>query len=179
MLCTGELERLLPTQWDSIINVAGNSPPRIRSFMSEIIFAGTVVAGNIKEEKVIADLSKARKRDAQIVKGRFENKENENATMRFIYKKYKEEPVVKYELKDGEEYYLPVGVADHINNDIGMWEHEALCDSKGKQTSESKPKRIRRCQFVPLGFGPIEEIQELEPVKEEKTVLPPLIKTKK
>jgi len=136
--------------------------------------AGTILVGSgVKHKKTKANLEQLKAKDNQLVRGRFHWQEYPGGTFSFVYKKYKGDPVVRYDLKDGEVYELPLGVAKHLNNDVGRWEHSYLLDKDGKP-SKMASTRVRRVQFESLEFMDIEEIgpSRIEEVKIED--LPPL-----
>lgn len=54
------------------------------------------------------------KKDAKIVKGRFVWMECAGGTLKFHYKKYPGEKIKTYQLTDGNEYELPLGVVKHL-----------------------------------------------------------------
>ncbi|HXB11352.1 MAG TPA: hypothetical protein VNZ45_05155, partial [Bacteroidia bacterium] len=56
-----------------------------------------------------------RDRDREKVKGIFRYHEVPGAAFAFCHRIYKEDPVEKYNLLDGEMYELPLGVARHLN----------------------------------------------------------------
>jgi len=140
--------------------------------MSENNAGKVLVGANARSGKrKKANIEQLRKKDAQIVKGRFNNLEIPGGTLRFVYRKYEGDPVIKYELKDGEIYSIPVGVARHLNNDVGRYEHSDLLGADGKSSTTIR-RRIRRCSFENLEFMDIEDIGATQ--IEEVTVLPSL-----
>jgi hypothetical protein len=42
----------------------------------------------------------------------------------FVYRRFKDQPIMKYEFKDGGVYEVTVGVMEHINNTCKYREHE-------------------------------------------------------
>lgn len=93
-----------------------------------------------------------RKRDAKMVRGRFEYHESPGAEFFFRYHAYEGDPVVDYTLQDGEVRELPYGVAKHLNN-IGYPTHKYEQDASGKNVMKIG-KFTKRCSFVPLDFMP-------------------------
>jgi len=124
---------------------------------NEIQPAGRVLVGGIKakgkKKKINIDQLKAK--DSQLVKGRFSYVEIPGGTLSFVYKAYEGDPVVRYDLKDGEIYKLPLGVARHLNNNVGRNESMFLLDMAGKPSTIAC-RRIRRCSFESLEFIDIE-----------------------
>ncbi len=95
-------------------------------------------------------LKKLHKEDSRIVKGSFICHEPKGGSVTFSYRKYRQDPVKKYTLKDGETYELPVGVAKHVN-DCGWDVHSNILDSEGNPTVV-KGKRERRFTFQSIDF---------------------------
>lgn len=136
---------------------------------NEISTPGRVVVGATgKAEKKKVDINTRKAKDKQLVKGRFNNIEFPGGTFSFVYKAYKGDPVIRYDLKDGEICWLPLGVARHLNNNVGIFQHKYLLDKNGKPTT-SIMHRIRRCSFENLEFMDIEDIgaQRIENVEME------------
>lgn len=126
--------------------------------MLQVERAGTVqVGGTPQISKQKANIDELRKRDSVLVRGRFNNLENPGGTFRFVVKLYKNDPVMKYELRDGHVYELPRGVARHLNNDVGRTEHQFLLDERGNP-STMIGRRIRRVMFEHLEFVDIDDI---------------------
>ena len=123
----------------------------------EIQSAGRVLVGGIKnkakKKKVNIDQLKAK--DSQLVKGRFNQIESPGGVLSFVYKAYEGDPVVRYDLKDGEMYRIPLCVARHLNNDVGRNENIYLLDNSGKPSTIAA-RKIRRCSFEHLEFVDID-----------------------
>ena len=92
-----------------------------------------------------------RERDAKLVKGKFMFHEVPGGTLRFNFHKYKGDPVKTYELVDGEIYTIPLGVAKHLNQDVGYPIHQHALDDNGKPSMKIG-KFERRCSFQSLEF---------------------------
>lgn len=60
-------------------------------------------------------LAKFMKEESRIVKGVFRFFESEGMSAKIIVKKYKELPVFEKEMIDGQEYEIPLYVANHLN----------------------------------------------------------------
>ena len=155
-----------------------SSPVFLENFMLEknITTPGTVLVGATGSVgKKVNNLAQLQARDEKLVKGRFNYLEVPGGILSFVYKAYKGQPVVRYDLKDGEIYRLPLGVAKHLNNNVGRIEHAYLLDQQGNP-SKMTNRRVRRCTFENLEFMDIEEMGNTR--IEEVTVsdLPPLVK---
>lgn len=90
-----------------------------------------------------AKISKQRERDKTPVTGYFRNLEAPGDIVKFIYKKYKGDPIETYELKDGEAITIPFGVAQHINDKGKIPEHKNVLDDQGKPVSKITSNRRR------------------------------------
>jgi len=125
----------------------------------DIKIAGTVLVGGIKGKgkKKKININQLKEKDGQLVKGRFSYIEIPGGTLSFVYKAYEGEPVVRYDLKDGDIYKLPLGLACHLNNDVGRKESMYLLDNKGKP-SIMADRKIRKCSFENLEFIDIEDM---------------------
>lgn len=102
-------------------------------------------------------LEQQRERDKKPVKGIFRFNEVPGGRMMFVYKKYKKDPLQKYELVDGEIYTLPLGVAKHLTQDVWYPENENVMDENGKVVARVG-RKIRRCSFESLEFMDLEEL---------------------
>ena len=102
-------------------------------------------------------LEEQRERDKKPVKGIFRFHEVPGGVMPFVYKKYPKDPVLRFELKDGEVYTLPLGVAKHLTQDVWYPENENVMDENGKVVARVG-RKIRRCSFESLEFMDIEEL---------------------
>lgn len=75
-------------------------------------------------------LEKMCKEDSRLVKGVFICHEPKGGSVKFPYRKYKQEPRKDYYLEDGKEYELPIGVVKHLNG-CGWEIHSNLLDAQG------------------------------------------------
>jgi len=97
-------------------------------------------------------LEKQKEEDSKMVTGVFKNLEVPGDTFSFVYKMYKDEPYQRYELKDGETYTIPLGVARHINS-IKKKERDYKVDSRGDKTLETFVSGFtQRVQFLSKEF---------------------------
>ena len=126
--------------------------------VNEIRDPGEILVGvQKKTNKGKANVEQLRARDAKKVRGRFNYLEMPGGTLRFCYRAYKGDPLITYPLKDGEIYELPIGVARHLNTNVGRYEHKYLLDANGNPSAKTRV-RIRRCIFENLEFMDIEDI---------------------
>ena len=102
-------------------------------------------------------IEQQRERDKQLVRGIFRFHEVPGGRMMFVFKKYKGDPLQRYELVDGQEYTIPLGVAKHLTQDVWYPEHENVVDDQGKVIARVG-RKIRRCSFESLEFMDIEEL---------------------
>jgi hypothetical protein len=138
--------------------------------------AGTVMIGAAKPtQKKKQNIAQLAAKDKQLVRGRFNYHEVPGGVLSFVYRAYKGEPVIRYDLKDGEIYNLPLGVARHLNNDVGQIEHSYLLDKYGKPSTMAH-RKVRRCSFENLEFVDIEDIGNTHIEEVTVSEIPPLIK---
>ena len=148
----------------------------VRRFMTENMAGRVLVSGNKLGKKPKINIAQLKAHDAEPVRGRFHYLETPGGTMHFVYKYYKGDPVVRYDLTDGEVYTLPKGVARHLNKNVGHYEHQRLLGLDGTPSVKAK-RRIRKCSFEHLEFMDIEDIKDIEASSIEKVTiddLPPL-----
>jgi hypothetical protein len=115
-------------------------------------------------EKKIKNPTYQRDKDRELVKGIFHFYEVPNGILEFNLKIYKGDPVAFYQLKDGEIYTLPLGVAKHLNTSGKYPEHEHALAPDGKQNIIKVGRMVSRYGFESLEFLPIEDIGDAEPV---------------
>lgn len=97
------------------------------------------------------NLDEQRVEDARIVRGKFNYIECPGGILEFSFKKYKGDPIVKYSLKDGEVYSIPLMVAKHLNTNCAYPSYTFKNDEAGRpQTTVAE--MIRRTSFQNLEF---------------------------
>jgi len=98
-------------------------------------------------------LEEQRIADRKLVRGIFRYHETPNGEIGFSFRKYKNDPVEHYVLKDGETYTIPIGVAKHLNAhgscDYPTYEYKN--DEAGRPVVSLR-QRIRRMSFQNLDF---------------------------
>ena len=67
------------------------------------------------ETKKAVNLKYMRDKDREAVKGVFRFYEVPGGTLSFVFRAYKEDPVERFDLIDGQIYTIPLGVARHLN----------------------------------------------------------------
>ena len=102
-------------------------------------------------------LSYQRQKDKQPVKGVFHFYEVPGGSMSFNFKKYKGDPVERYDLEDGKVYTLPLGVARHLNKNGTYPVHQYLSDESGN-VSKRIGQKVRRFGFQSLEFMDIDDL---------------------
>lgn len=98
-----------------------------------------------------------RDKDRQPVKGVFRFYEVPGGTLDFCFKKYKEDQVEKFSLRDGEIYTIPLGVAKHLNTNCNYPIHQHAKDASGN-VSMRIGQKVNRCGFQSLEFMDIDEL---------------------
>ena len=107
-----------------------------------------------------ARLLRAMEEDEKMVEGKFEFKEITNpkeakgSTVTFHYRKYPGRPVMTYTLKHNEVRQLPLGVAKHINGELGGCKysvHKHVMDQNGNPVIDSA-QEVHRMGFHSTKF---------------------------
>ena len=111
----------------------------------------TSKSANVSKPLSAEDLKKMREKDSKMVKGRFRSMEVPGATVPFVYKKYSGE-VLRYSMRDGEIYTVPVMVAKHINANCRYPENAHLLDMNGNPMVAAG-KYTQRFFFESLEFS--------------------------
>lgn len=111
----------------------------------------------IQDKKKKLNLKYQRDKDREPVKGIFRFFEVPGGSMSFVFRKYKEDPVERYDLIDGHIYTIPLGVAKHLNQNLSYPVHAHATDEHGNPSLKIG-KRIRRCAFQSLEFMDIEDL---------------------
>lgn len=110
------------------------------------------------KKAVTPNIKFQREKDHEMVKGIFKNYETPGGWFAFSFKKYKEDPVTRYELMDGEIYTIPRMVARHIANDLWYPVHSYFRDEDG--TSQMRVgQKVHRAGFQSLEFSDIDEVR--------------------
>jgi len=109
-----------------------------------------------------ANLKFQRDKDREMVKGIFNFYEVPGGTMAFRIKLYKWDDVEKYELKDGETYTLPLGIAKHLNKNGSYPVHAHAVDAQGRPTFKIGQKK-RRFGFQSLEFIDPDDFSTVDP----------------
>lgn len=122
--------------------------------------------------------------DHQIVKGVFKNYRHKNNPVRFVYRKYLQDPIKWYpENKqdpsrpayfiDGQTYEIPLMVANHLNNDCFIPIHENAQDANGKPLPETiVGTKQHRFGFVNTDFRPVAGWKDPSPIVKVTTMSP-------
>ncbi len=92
-----------------------------------------------------------RDKDREMVRGIFRFHEVPNGQMEFMFKKYKEDPLEKFSMVDGQVYTVPLGVAKHLNTNCAYPSYSYKQDEAGRPVV-SMAEMIRRCSFQSLEF---------------------------
>lgn len=120
-----------------------------------------------KEAPKKPNLKYERDRMRELVPGIFRFHEVPGGGISFNYKEFKEDPIEKYTMVDGEQYTVPLGVARHLNRNGWYPEYgfvnvdgnagvkAAAVDANNYQ--QRVVKKVRRYSFQSLQFIDIEE----------------------
>lgn len=104
-----------------------------------------------------AQMRQMRDKSREMVKGIFRFHEVPGGVMEFIYREYRQDPVERFNLVDGEVYTLPLGVARHLNKNIKYPIHAYMTDASGAPIAKAN-QWVRRCSFQSLEFVDIEDL---------------------
>lgn len=110
-----------------------------------------------QEKKAKPNYKYMRDKDREMVKGIFHFYEVPGGSMSFSYKFYKEDPVERFDLLDGQVYTLPLGVAKHLNKNCWYPEYEFMRGEDVRSTMRVG-KKVRRCSFQSLEFVDIDDL---------------------
>lgn len=110
-----------------------------------------------QEKKAKPNYKYLRDKDREMVKGIFHFYEVPGGEMSFSYKCWKEDPVERYNLTDGQVYTLPLGVAKHLNKNCWYPEYEFIRGEDVRSTMKIG-KKVRRCSFQSLEFVDIDDL---------------------
>lgn len=110
-----------------------------------------------KDQKQKPNLKYLRDKDRVMVKGKFLFHEVPGGRMSFSFRKWKEDPVERFDLDDGEIYTIPRGVARHLNAECKYPIHGFTMDENNKPTMKVN-QWIRRCSFQSLEFTDEEDM---------------------
>lgn len=111
-------------------------------------------------------------KDREPVKGVFHFYEVPGGSMSFVYKKYKEDDVERYDLIDGLQYTLPLGVAKHLNKEgrYPVYEHvptesgniqmTGVGDGRNPMQGMRIGRKVARFGFQSLEFLDIDGLEE-------------------
>jgi len=102
-------------------------------------------------------LKELRDKEREMVKGIFRFHEVPNGRMDFMFKKYKQDPIEKFSMIDGQVYTVPLGVARHLNTNVKypIYTHSRI-DEQGNTELVVK-EHIRRCSFQSLEFMDLQD----------------------
>jgi len=110
-----------------------------------------------KEATARPTLKYMRDKDRQMVRGKFIFHECPGGTASFPFHKYKEDPVERFDLTDGQIYTIPLGVAKHLNKNCAYPVHAYAVDENGKPLMKIG-QMVRRMSFQSLEFVDDEDL---------------------
>lgn len=94
--------------------------------LGERIQARKEAAKKMTKAEAARKVANMQARDAELVYGVFKNLETPRGTLVFSIKIYPGDDFKEYELRDGERYRIPRGVAKHLNNNCYYKEYQHL-----------------------------------------------------
>ena len=110
----------------------------------------------LSKTEMAAHLKAAAEKDRQMVRGKFIFHEIPGGQLDFSFRKYKQDALQNFSLKDGEIYTIPLGVAKHLNTNCAYPSYTYKNDENGRPVVQVAEK-IRRCSFQSLEFLDLKE----------------------
>jgi len=107
----------------------------------------------------LVNMKEMQEEDARKIRGTFRCFKPVGGNVSFYFRKWKNDPVEKYELHDGKEYELPLGVVKHLNENCYEEQKSYLLDANG-DSIKGAGKRDHRFAFTPLNYGSSHQIEE-------------------
>lgn len=124
-------------------------------------------------KKPAINIKYQRDKDREMVKGIFRYYESPGATLSFCFKAYKEDPIERFNLLDGQVCTIPLGVAKHLNKSGWYPEYEYMPGEKNTVGAFSPDgqrmriaRKVRRYGFQSLEFLDIDELGEASDIVE-------------
>lgn len=105
-----------------------------------------------KKQEIKAKLKLLQEEERKPVKGIFRNFETPGGVMTFPYRAYKGDPILKFELKDGQLATIPLGVARHLRHRLEYPVHGWRVNEANLATHTSVNKMVKRCTFEYIDF---------------------------
>jgi len=112
-----------------------------------------------KDSKKSQNLRYQRDKDREKVKGIFKFYEVPGGSLSFVFKKYKEDPLEKFEFVDGCIYEIPLGVAKHLNKNGSYPVHAYKMNEDGKSSMQIG-QMVHRFGFQSLEFVDIDDLND-------------------
>ena len=110
-----------------------------------------------KSKKLKESLKYQRDKDRQMVKGIFRFYEVPGGSMSFNYRKYKGDPIERFDMIDGQIYTIPLGVAKHLTNNGSYPVHRYAKDESGS-VSMRVGQKVNRFGFESLEFMDVDDL---------------------
>ena len=128
----------------------------------------------IESKKALVDnpvLSEASEyeRDHEDVRGKFHNYESPGNSLKFRYRKWKQDDIEEWEFKDGEIKSIPLMVAIHLRQSGKDKKYQHKLNSEGKQVQQEAIP-FKRYSFEFLDFLPKEAYEHEESLVEVKRI---------
>ena len=111
------------------------------------------------EKKPKQNLKYLRDKDREQVKGIFRYYEVIGGSLSFYFRAYKEDPIERFDLVDGQIYTIPLGVAKHLNRN-GWYPVYEYYKGEDVQNAMRIAKKVRRFGFQSLEFVDIDDLDQ-------------------
>jgi hypothetical protein len=112
---------------------------------------------SVKKEQKKLDTKSLRDRNREKVRVMFKFDEAPGQTLSFVFREFKEDPIERYDLVDGQVYSLPLGVVKHINKNMYYPVHRHIKNEDGTSSMKIGTK-VRRASCQSLEFIDVEDI---------------------
>lgn len=116
-----------------------------------------MVSPTTDNKKAKESLKYQRDKDRQMVRGIFHFYEVPGGQMSFNFRKYKQDPIERYDFVDGKVYSIPLGVAKHLTQNGGYPVHKYIKTEDGS-TSMRVGQKVNRFGFESLEFMDIDDL---------------------
>lgn len=116
------------------------------------VIVGTKAAPPSGKKVTVEEMEKRRKEANKLVKGIFRCHEPRGGEVTFAWREYKGDPIKQWTLRDGMEYEIPKGLAQHLNKNCGYHIHSHILGPDGNPLIDKRGKRVSRMNFESLEF---------------------------
>jgi len=143
------------TKIEQALNFRAENENKPASIQGKRASTKTVIADSdsvLKKRRFTTEeLARLRDKDAELVTGKFKYHESRGGTFEIYFKIHAGDEITKYELKDGQVYSIPKGLAKHLRNNCWYPIHSFTKDENGHPV-QAIGEKVKRCDFESLEF---------------------------